>query len=100
MFVPVAFIPGISGQLFRQFAVAVSVSMLISALNALTLSPALCAVLLKRGEKSRGPMRYVLGAIDRARAPIGKGVDATWFDPGTGYVLSSCSDETTTVAHR
>ena len=67
MFVPVAFIPGISGQLFRQFAVAVSVSMLISALNALTLSPALCAVLLKRGESGRGPMRHVLGAIDKAR---------------------------------
>ena len=54
VFVPVAFIPGISGQLFRQFAVAVSVSMLISALNALTLSPALCAVLLKRGERAAG----------------------------------------------
>jgi len=67
VFVPVAFIPGISGQLFRQFAVAVSVSMLISALNALTLSPALCAVLLKRGQTSRGPMRYVLGAIDHVR---------------------------------
>ena len=67
VFVPVAFIPGISGQLFRQFAVAVSVAMLISALNALTLSPALCAVLLKHGQRSRGPMRYVLGAIDRAR---------------------------------
>src|SRR5262245_39155371 len=67
VFVPVAFIPGISGQLFRQFAVAVSVSMLISAINALTLSPALCAVLLRRGQKSRGPMRYVLRAIDRAR---------------------------------
>jgi HAE1 family hydrophobic/amphiphilic exporter-1 len=67
VFVPVAFIPGISGQLFRQFAVAVSVAMLISALNALTLSPALCAVLLRRGERSRGPMRYVLGAIDTAR---------------------------------
>ncbi len=67
VFVPVAFIPGISGLLFRQFAVAVSVAMLISALNALTLSPALCAVLLKRGETSRGPMRYVLGTIDLAR---------------------------------
>jgi hydrophobic/amphiphilic exporter-1 (mainly G- bacteria), HAE1 family len=63
----VAFIPGISGQLFRQFAVAVSVAMLISALNALTLSPALCAVLLRRGERSRGVMRYVLGAIDHVR---------------------------------
>jgi HAE1 family hydrophobic/amphiphilic exporter-1 len=67
VFVPVAFIPGISGQLFRQFAVAVSASMLISALNALTLAPALCAVLLKRGQTGRGPMRYVLGAIDRVR---------------------------------
>src|SRR5580692_5290171 len=67
VFVPVAFIPGISGQLFRQFAVAVSTSMLISAVNALTLSPALCAVLLKRGATQRGPMRYVLGAIDRVR---------------------------------
>jgi HAE1 family hydrophobic/amphiphilic exporter-1 len=67
VFVPVAFIPGISGQLFRQFAVAVSVAMLISAVNALTLSPALCAVLLKRGHGSGGPMRHVLGAIDRVR---------------------------------
>jgi HAE1 family hydrophobic/amphiphilic exporter-1 len=67
VFVPVAFIPGISGQLFRQFAVAVSVAMLISALNALTLSPALCSILLKRGQATRGPMRYVLGAIDHAR---------------------------------
>jgi hydrophobic/amphiphilic exporter-1 (mainly G- bacteria), HAE1 family len=67
VFVPVAFIPGISGQLFRQFAVAVSVAMLISALNALTLSPALCAVLLTRGERSRSVMSYVLGGIDRTR---------------------------------
>ena len=67
VFVPVAFIPGISGQLFRQFAVAVSVAMLISALNALTLSPALCSVLLRRGERSYGPMRYVLGGIEHAR---------------------------------
>jgi len=63
----VAFIPGISGQLFRQFAVAVSVAMLISAANALTLSPALCGVLLKHGQRASGPMRYVLRAIDRTR---------------------------------
>src|SRR6185437_1684414 len=65
VFVPVAFIPGLSGTLFRQFAVAVSTSMVISAINALTLSPALCSVLLKRGGKSRGPMRYALHGIDR-----------------------------------
>jgi hydrophobe/amphiphile efflux-1 (HAE1) family protein len=68
VFIPCAFIPGISGQLFRQFAVAVSVSMVISAINALTLSPALCAVLLKpsHGPK-RGPIGYVLRGIDKAR---------------------------------
>ena len=68
VFVPVAFIPGISGQLFQQFAVAVSVSMVISAINALSLSPALCSVLLKPGAHvTRGPMRYVMGAIDWTR---------------------------------
>jgi HAE1 family hydrophobic/amphiphilic exporter-1 len=67
VFVPVAFIPGISGQLFRQFAVAVSVSMLISAVNALTLSPALCSVLLKREPARRGLMHHVLDSIDRLR---------------------------------
>jgi hydrophobe/amphiphile efflux-1 (HAE1) family protein len=68
VFVPVAFIPGISGELFRQFAVAVSVSMLISAVNALTLSPALCAVLLRASHgPKRGPIRYVLAGIDKAR---------------------------------
>jgi HAE1 family hydrophobic/amphiphilic exporter-1 len=67
VFVPVAFIPGVSGQLFRQFAVAVSAAMVISAINALTLSPALCAVLLKRGEAHSGPLRRILGAIDWVR---------------------------------
>jgi HAE1 family hydrophobic/amphiphilic exporter-1 len=68
VFVPVAFIPGISGQLFQQFAVVVSVAMVISAINALSLSPALCAVLLKPGSHvPRGPMRYILGAIDWTR---------------------------------
>ncbi|MGH6903703.1 MAG: efflux RND transporter permease subunit, partial [Geminicoccaceae bacterium] len=68
VFVPVAFIPGISGQLFQQFAVAVSVAMVISAINALSLSPALCSVLLKPGAHApRGPMRYVMGAIDYTR---------------------------------
>jgi hydrophobe/amphiphile efflux-1 (HAE1) family protein len=68
VFVPVAFIPGISGELFRQFAVAVSVSMVISAINALTLSPALCAVFLSAAHgPKRGLIGYVLRGIDKAR---------------------------------
>ena len=58
VFVPVAFIPGISGELFRQFAVTVAVSMFLSAINALTLSPALCGVLLR---PHHGPRRGVIG---------------------------------------
>ncbi len=68
VFVPVAFIPGISGQLFQQFAVAVSVSMVISAINALTLSPALSAIILKphHGPK-KGVMGWISNRIDGAR---------------------------------
>lgn len=68
VFVPVIFIPGITGQLYKQFAVTVSCSMLISALNALTLSPALCAILLRRGQKSqKGLVPWVMRQIDRGR---------------------------------
>jgi hydrophobe/amphiphile efflux-1 (HAE1) family protein len=72
VFVPIAFIPGISGELFRQFAVTVAVSMFLSAVNALTLSPALCAILLKRHEgPRRGIMARVMRAIDRVRDAYG-----------------------------
>jgi hydrophobe/amphiphile efflux-1 (HAE1) family protein len=67
VFVPIAVIPGISGELFRQFAVTISVAMLISALNALTLSPALCAVFLNHRGPKRGPMGWVLRRIDNIR---------------------------------
>ena len=49
VFVPVGFMPGITGGLYSQFAVTISVAVLISSINALTLSPALCATLLKKG---------------------------------------------------
>src|SRR6476659_3743827 len=67
VFVPVAFIPGISGQLFRQFAVTISVAMLISAINALSLSPALCALFLRHSGPRRGPLAWVLRGIDNVR---------------------------------
>ena len=67
VFVPVGFIPGVSGTLFRQFAVTISVAMLISAINALTLSPALCGVFLRHRGRPRGPVGVVLRGIDRVR---------------------------------
>eukprot|EP01037_Dinobryon_pediforme_P005795 gene5795-5858_t len=67
VFVPIGFIPGISGTLFRQFAVTISVAMLISAINALTLSPALCGVLLRHTGERRGIMGRVSRGIDWVR---------------------------------
>ncbi|WP_424814778.1 efflux RND transporter permease subunit [Roseococcus sp. YIM B11640] len=67
VFVPIGLISGVSGQLFKQFAVTISVAMIISAINALTLSPALCAVFLRHGGPKRGPIKYVLRAIDKVR---------------------------------
>ncbi|MCB4820203.1 efflux RND transporter permease subunit [Roseicella aerolata] len=67
VFVPVAFIPGLSGVLFRQFAVTISAAMVISAINALTLSPALCVLFLRHTGPRRGPIKYVLRGIDKAR---------------------------------
>jgi len=64
VFVPVAFIPGVSGTLFRQFAVTISVAMLISAINALTLSPALCALFLRHHGHPRGPVGWMLNGIN------------------------------------
>ena len=68
VFIPVIFIPGITGQLYKQFAITVSCSMLISAVNALTLSPALCAILLHREEKKKtGFVPWVMRQIDKGR---------------------------------
>ena len=74
VFVPVAFIPGISGTLFRQFAVTISAAMLISAVNALTLSPVLCALFLRHTGPRRGVMAKVLAGIDWTRDRYAGGV--------------------------
>ena len=56
VFVPTAFIPGITGRLYQQFAVTIAISVVLSAFNALTLSPALAALLLRPKKDSRGPL--------------------------------------------
>jgi HAE1 family hydrophobic/amphiphilic exporter-1 len=57
VFVPTAFIPGITGRLYQQFAITIALSVLLSAFNALTLSPALAALLLRPREKRGGLLR-------------------------------------------
>ncbi len=56
VFVPTAFIPGITGRMYQQFAITIAVSVIFSAFNALTLSPALSAMLLKPRKQGRGPL--------------------------------------------
>jgi HAE1 family hydrophobic/amphiphilic exporter-1 len=56
VFVPTIFIPGITGQLYQQFAITIAVSVIFSAFNALTLSPALAALLLRPKKETKGPL--------------------------------------------
>ena len=71
VFLPTVFIPGITGRLYQQFAVTIAISVLISAFNALTLSPALSALLLRPkvladGHKTRGPLGWLFALFNRA----------------------------------
>jgi HAE1 family hydrophobic/amphiphilic exporter-1 len=75
VFVPTAFIPGITGRLYQQFAVTIAVSVIISAFNALTLSPALSALLLRPKKKSGGLLQRFFDGFNK------------WFGKATdGYV--------------
>jgi hydrophobe/amphiphile efflux-1 (HAE1) family protein len=64
-FIPVAFLGGISGQIYKQFALTIAASVLISAFNALSLSPALSAILLRPKMQTRGLLARFFGAFDR-----------------------------------
>ncbi len=63
VFVPCVFITGISGRFFRQFALTIAVSTVLSAFNSLTLSPALCAILLKERHAHRDPLSWLINAV-------------------------------------
>ena len=78
VFVPTAFIPGITGQFYRQFALTIAVSTVISAFNSLTLSPALAALLLKPHTAHGAPTRNPLVRLGRwAANTFNRGFDAT-----------------------
>jgi hydrophobe/amphiphile efflux-1 (HAE1) family protein len=66
VFIPVAFLGGISGQIYRQFALTIAASVLISAFNALSLSPAMCALLLRPKGEARGIVARGFGVFNRA----------------------------------
>jgi HAE1 family hydrophobic/amphiphilic exporter-1 len=78
VFVPTAFIPGITGRMYQQFAVTIAVSVLISAFNALTLSPALSALLLRPRRETRGPLGVFFRGFNR------------WFARATDGYVGAC----------
>lgn len=65
VFIPVAFLGGISGQIYRQFALTIAASVLISAFSALSLSPALSAMLLRPRQDSKGPLGWAFGYFNK-----------------------------------
>ncbi len=77
VFIPVSFMGGITGKLYQQFAITLSVSVLLSAIVALSLTPALCVMLLKPRKTSKGPLARLLGAFNRG------------FDRVTGSYVSA-----------
>jgi hydrophobic/amphiphilic exporter-1 (mainly G- bacteria), HAE1 family len=65
VFVPTSFIPGITGRLYQQFALTIAISVTLSAFNALSLSPALAALLLRPRHEGRGPLSWAFGGFNR-----------------------------------
>ena len=78
VFIPTAFIPGITGRMYQQFAVTIAVSVIISAFNALTLSPALSALLLRPKREMRGPLGVFFRGFNR------------WFARATDGYVGAC----------
>jgi HAE1 family hydrophobic/amphiphilic exporter-1 len=78
VFIPTAFIPGITGRMYQQFAVTIAISVLISAFNALTLSPALCSLLLRPRKEMRGPLGAFFRGFNR------------WFGRATDGYVGAC----------
>src|SRR5438874_3598969 len=65
VFIPTAFLPGITGRLYQQFALTIAISVIFSAFNALSLSPALSALLLRPRKKTRGPVGWFFDRFNR-----------------------------------
>ena len=82
VFVPTAFIPGITGRLYQQFAVTIAFSVILSAFNALTLSPALAALLLRPKTSTRGPLSAFFAWFNRVFASA-----TEWYVRVCGFLI-------------
>src|SRR5207245_10127084 len=73
VFIPTSFLPGITGRLYQQFAVTIAISVVFSAFNALSLSPALSALLLRPRKKTRGPLGWFYERFNRVFGSAARG---------------------------
>ncbi|MCY1283525.1 Efflux pump membrane transporter BepE [compost metagenome] len=88
VFIPVGFLGGLAGQMYKQFAITIAVSVVISGIVALTLSPALCALILKPGHKEPlAPFRWFNRMFDKATAGYGAGVQFFLKRAALGLIL-------------
>src|SRR4029078_5685931 len=77
VFVPVALLGGLVGSMYKQFALTIAISVLLSAFNALTLTPALCALLLKEPKPMRGPLGVFFKGFNKVFDVTTKGYVST-----------------------
>lgn len=82
VFVPVAFMGGLTGELYKQFAITLSVSVALSALVALTLTPALCCLLLKPRQPMRGPLGWYIATFNKIFDKVNHG-----YGRAVGFLL-------------
>ncbi|HEX4639037.1 MAG TPA: efflux RND transporter permease subunit, partial [Chthoniobacterales bacterium] len=73
VFIPTAFLPGITGRLYQQFALTIAISVIFSAFNALSLSPALSSILLRPRTKRRGPLAWFFDKFNRVFGTVTHG---------------------------
>jgi hydrophobe/amphiphile efflux-1 (HAE1) family protein len=73
VFIPVAFLGGLTGRMYQQFALTIAISVLLSAFNALSLSPALCAMFLRAPKPGRGPLGKFFGGFNKGFDRVTKG---------------------------
>ncbi len=90
VFIPTAFVPGITGQFYQQFAITIAVSTVISAFNSLTLSPALAAILLKHHDYKKAAIQPK-NPIARAGSWAANRFNSGFDRMANGYAFSACA---------
>ena len=88
VFIPAAFLPGTTGQLYKQFALTIALSVAISGFVALTLTPAMCGVILKHSTPpTKGPFAWFNKWFDRVTKAYGRAVMLTIKRMGVAFIL-------------